>query len=156
MANFTAKAEHGVFVVYSGSNIFGRIVFDDDNISASLYADSEIYRAEPESKTEKDIVVKNSGATLFKLKFDYLLGGADLLINGEDTGFEITGKLFKPGTRFVDADNNDLIIATGVSPEIKITVNDNESTPLMIITTLYYHLYVSASKTRTVIMNSIL
>lgn len=159
MANFLAKYEDFKFVVYKDDAVFGWISFDSKLVSATIFIENEEYRAEPESATEKDIVIRKNGVTLFKFKFDYLWGGAELHVNGEDTGYEVTGKWFKEGTRFTDADSNDLVVAVSdqsIPPQTRIDIIDEtEATPLMIMATLYYHVYTSASKTFSVLMSVI-
>ena len=156
---FLAKYIDEKFMVYKDDSVFGWISFDHKLVSATIFVDGKEYRAEPESATEKDIVMRQDGLTLFKFKFDYLWGGAELHINGKDTGYEITGKWFKKGTRFVDANANDLVLAVSDEsriPQTKITiVDESEATPLMIMATLYYHIYTYASKRFSVFMGSL-
>jgi hypothetical protein len=83
-------------------------------------------------------------------------GGATLIINGEETAYQITGKAFKKGTRLIDGDKNDMIVVTtsGVwkMSEFDIHVVDPEVTEFLIAITVYYHIYASNAKMRAVIM----
>lgn len=153
MPDFIAKYQDDRFVVYKGDSneVFGSIVFDEGRrVSAYLQTENTLYRAEPESETDKDIVIRRDGAVLFKFKFDYVWGGAELYMNGEDTGYDVTGKFFMPGTRFTDKEHRDLIVAVSDEQEPPETVidivGDEEVSPLMVMATLYYHLYASAGK----------
>ena len=106
----TAKIEENKMVARQNGKLFGYITFSTGNISATIHIDGNEYYMGPESATEKDIVLKQNGLVLLKFKFDYLWGSAEIQSNGQDTGYDIKGRWFKSGTRFTDADDNDIII----------------------------------------------
>jgi len=153
MAGFLTRFENEQYVVYKGDTqeVEGRIVFDNEaRVEADLYVGSEKYRVESQSAEDKDIVLRKDADVLFKFRFDPLWGGAELFINNEDTGYEVSGKLFMPGTRFMDKDGNELVVAgsDNSTPPVIVTdiTGDEEVTLLMVLATIYYHIYTSASE----------
>ncbi len=152
-----AKYENYRYNIYNDDLLYGAIVYDHNKVSASVFVGEKEFRAVPESDTEKDIVLQFEGKTLFKFKFDYVWGGSEIVQDGEKTGYEITGKFLKPGTRLVDAESNDLVVAESneqIPAVITITVFENDVLPIMVMATVYYHLYTSASKTLSVLLGS--
>jgi hypothetical protein len=159
MTDLIARFEDNKFVVYSNDNIVGWVAFDgNQRVSADLMVSGDIFRAEPESAKVKDIVLRQGADTLFKFKFNYLWGGAEIQTNGEDTGYDIKGKLFKPGTRLVDAEENDLVVVVTESPETRMRINvvSSEVSPLMVMATLYYHIYTSAANSLMLMMSGVI
>lgn len=152
MNHFAARFEENKCIVHSEEAIIGVIEFEDRRrVIANLILDETIFRAHPVSDSDKNIVITVNNAVLLKFKFDYLWGGASLYVGEEPTGYKITGKAFKPGSRLVDADGNDLIVVVNASnlsekQGLNIEVVDSQVTPFQIMTTVYYHIYTSASK----------
>ncbi|RWX01582.1 hypothetical protein [Flavobacterium cerinum] len=152
MTHFTARFEDNKCIIHNGTAILGVIQFEDKRrIVASLILENTIFSAHPASSSDKNIVITANDAILLKFKFDYLWGGASLYVYDEPTGYKITGKAFKPGSRLVDIDGNDLIVVVNASKwsenqGLKMEVIDTQVTAFQIITTVYYHLYTSASK----------
>ncbi|MGV3459552.1 MAG: hypothetical protein ACO1N9_03755 [Flavobacterium sp.] len=151
----TAQIEESKMVARDNGKLFGYIAFNTGNISATITVNDKEYYIGPESATEKDIVLKQNGLTLMKFKFDYLWGNAEIHSDGEDTGYDIKGRWFKSGTRFTDAEDNDLIVVKSKenqSAEISI-LDEDEATPIMTMATLYYHMYTSAAKYRSLLFS---
>lgn len=156
MSNFTAELEGGKIVVRDSDNVLGYIIFEKNNINAVIHIGDDEFQTHPENESDKDIILTQSGQTLLKFKFDYLRGNAEIQKEGEDTGYDIKGKWFKAGTRLTDSSDNDLVVVVSkesLTPNVEIKIlNEEEGTPLMIMATLYYHLYTSASKLRLQIL----
>jgi hypothetical protein len=108
-----------------------------------------------EKGQDNNIELLNNNKTLFKFNFDYLWGGAEILTNGEDTGFDIKGRWFIPGTRLTDNNNQDLIIAVKTNDGLDVTIFDENIAEEMILATIYYHLYSSRGKMLGVILGSV-
>lgn len=151
MNHFTARFEDNKCIINNGSAILGVIEFEDrKRVIASLILEDTIFRAHPASISDKNIVITVNDAILLKFKFDYLWGGAALYVDDEPTGYKIIGKAFKPGSRLVDAEGNDLIVVVNASnwketAGLKIEVIDSQVTGFLIMATVYYHIYTSAS-----------
>lgn len=147
MAHFAARFENNKCIVHSDSTILGVIEFENKTrVVASLILDNIIFRAHPASASDKNIVIMANDTILLKFKFDYLWGGATLFVDDESTGYKVTGKAFKPGSRLVDANGNDLIVVTNASnwsesQGLNIEVIDPQVTPFLILATVYYHIY---------------
>lgn len=157
MKYLTARFENARFIVYEGETIFGEIAIDYKSVEATISIEDITFRAEQEDD-DKNIVVKQEGNILFKFKFDYLWGGAEIRMGGKDTGYDVKGRWFKPGTRLTDAEDHDLVVVVTkgeLNPELEITVTDTETSHLMILATVYYHIYTSAGKTFGVMMANI-
>lgn len=92
MPDFTAKIEDNKCVIFNGS-IISVIEFDHKQLTASLIVGNVVYRIEPGK--DKNMRVLENGTEIVKFKFDYWWGGATLIINGEETSYQITGKAFK-------------------------------------------------------------
>ena len=87
-------------------------------------------------------------AEIFTSVFDRTWGNLELRFAGEDTGYDIRGRWFKLGTRLVDADDNDLIVAkTDVwsGRNMTIEVMDENVSGILIAATLYHHIRASAA-----------
>ena len=151
MAHFAARFEDNKCIVHNDNTILGVIEFENKTrVVASLILDNAIFSAHPGSASDKNIVITANDAILLKFKFDYLWGGATLFVDDESTGYKVTGKTFKPGSRLVDADGNDLIVVTNASnwsekQGLNIEVIDPQVTPFLILATVYYHIYTSAA-----------
>ncbi|RZJ66379.1 MAG: hypothetical protein EOO50_09900 [Flavobacterium sp.] len=155
MANYIGKFDGYTLRVFDGGSVVGSIDFNRDNTThADIFVHKNRYHVGPQDATEKDIVVTRARQTLFKFKFDYLWGGAEIETDGEETGFEVKGKWFKPGTRLVDADSNDIVIVktNERSNELEISINDESISEVMLLSTIYYHVYASAGKLRSVML----
>lgn len=155
MKNYTAKFDGYTLRVFNGESVVGSIDFNRDGTAhADIFIHKSRFHIGPESQTEKDIVLTQARNVLFKFNFDYLWGGAEIEANGEATGFEVKGKWFKPGTRLVDEDSNDLlVVTTNADDDLEISVNDESVSDVMLLSTVYYHVYSSANKLRQAMMN---
>lgn len=153
MKKLIVKLQDSKFNIYSGEKIYGQIVFDKSNIEASLLSDNKILRAE--KGLDKNIQLKYGDQTLFTFNFDYIWGGAEITSNGIDTGFDIKGRWFKPGTRLTDSEDKDLIIAVKKNDGLEITVLDEDISAEMILATIYCHIYSSGGKMLSVLIGSI-
>lgn len=156
MKNYLAKVDDRKLVVYDDSVVCGEIAFSGGAVIAEITISESRYHAAPQSESDKNIVISEGGRPLFKFKFDYVWGGASLEVDGEDIGLDVTGKFLKPGTRLVDADGNDLVVAVSndLNPsEISLTVVE-EISPILVMATLYYHIYTSTSKTLLTILGA--
>lgn len=154
MARLNAILEQGRIVVRENGNLFGSIVFEPQSKAATIFVDDKKFSV-LEGDEYKDMVLRYNGTALFRFKFDYLWGNASIYVEGEDTNFDIKGKWFKNGTRFTDSQDNDIVVVTSgedTSLDASIEVNSEEGTPLMVMATLYYHIYASAGKLRMVTM----
>lgn len=147
------KLEDSIFKIFSDEKLYGKILFDKNNIDASLIIGDKIFRAEKGS--DKNISLKYEGKILFTFNFDYIWGGAEITSKGIDTGFDIKGRWFKPGTRLTDNNDKDLIIAVKKNDGLEITVVDTEVSPEMILGTIYYHIYSSGGKMRGVLIGNV-
>lgn len=149
MPDFTAKIEDNKCVIFNGS-IISVIEFDRKQLTASLIVGNVIYPIEPGK--DKNMRVLENGTEVIKFKFDYWWGGATLIINGEESNYQITGKAFKKGTRLVDGDKKDMVVVTTASiwvmKEFNIKVLDPQVTDFMMAITVYYHIYASVGKMR--------
>lgn len=154
MAHYIGKFDGYTLRVFDGESVIGSVDFSRDNTAhADLYIHKHRYHIGPESAEEKDIVVTDAPDVLFKFKFDYLWGGAEIQSFGEDTGFDVKGKWFKPGTFLSDADSNDIVsVKTNSNNDLEISVSDESLSKIMLLSTVYYHVYASASKLRSVMM----
>ena len=158
MKELKARYEVNSCVVHDGGEAIGEIVYENNkHIIATMFVGGKSYKIEPESATEKNIVIREDGSTIVKFDFDYLWGNATLLFENEETGYEIKGKFLKSGTRLVDSDNNDLVVVTTAETTVSavdydIVVNDEEVNNFLILATLHYHNYTSASKLLSVLM----
>lgn len=153
MKKLIVKLEDSKFKIYSDEKLFGEIVFDKNNIEASLMTNSKILRAE--KGPEKNIQLKCGDQTLFTFNFDYIWGGAEITSNGIDTGFDIKGRWFKPGTRLTDNEDKDLIIAVKKNDGLEVTIFEEVISAEMILATIYYHIYSSRGKLLSVLIGSV-
>ncbi|RYZ79114.1 MAG: hypothetical protein EOP06_27800 [Proteobacteria bacterium] len=149
MTNYIGKFDGYTLRVFNGTSVIGSIDFNRDGTpNADIYVLKKRYHVGPTSTTDKNIRVTSANTELFTFKFDALWGGAELETNGQETGFEVKGKWFKPGTRLVDAQSNDLVaIKNGdVALELDIAVSAEDIPEVMLLATVYYHVYSSRSK----------
>lgn len=103
---------------------------------------------------DKNMELKYQNQVLFRFEFDYIWGGAEITSNGIDTGYDIKGWWFKPGTRLTDHNDKDLIIAVKKNDGLEVTILDESISEEMILATVYYHIYSSAGKMLSVMMIS--
>lgn len=146
------KLNESKFEVFLDEKLYGEIIFDN-NVEASLIADNKTYRAE--RGANKNISLKKDGQTLCTFNFDYVWGGAEITVDGIDTGLDIRGRWFKPGTRLTDIDDNDLIVAVKKGDGLEVKVIDESISPEMILATIYYHIYTSEGKMLSVLIASV-
>ncbi len=83
--------------------------FGKDILAQHLNISGEIFKAE---SVKGNTIISKYGKELLTCVFHPVCGNLELQASGEDTGFDIKGKWFKPGTRLTDAENNDLIVVT--------------------------------------------
>lgn len=158
MTTYTATwQDKETIIVYNGENTIGKIVFEELKIvvynTATIYADGEMYRAE--SANGKDIAIKFNGSEIFSIVLNSIWGNFEVRANGQDTGYDIKGKWFKPGTRFTDSEDNDLVVVKTdpwLGKKITIDIAEIDISDLMILTTLYHHIRASAAKTTAAIV----
>lgn len=157
---YTAKFDGNTVRVYNGEKLFGSIDFSKERMAhADIFIYADRFHVGPESATDKDIVVTKAGVPVFKFNFDKLWGGAEIETNGEPTGYQVKGKWFKPGTRLVDEDSNDLIVVKSdesIPPSMILEVKEDTLSPIMVMSTLFYHIYASHSKTLSVVMAGVI
>lgn len=152
MAHFTANFEGNKCIVYNHDTVLGVIEFENNTrVVASIILDDTIFKTHQASATDKDIVITTNDAVLLKFKFDYLWGGATLFMGGEPTGYKVTGKAFKPGSRLVNSEGHDMVVVKNASnwsekQGLDIEVIDSQVTNFLIMATVYYHIYTSAAK----------
>lgn len=149
MKKLTVTNEGNTFKVYSESNFFSEIVFR--NITdAEIKLANNIYEAI--QNENKDIVLNENGKSLFTFKFDKIWGGAEIINSKNNTGLEIKGRWFKIGTRLIDEKDNDLVVVLNENNGLEVTVNGNDIDSLMIISTIYYHIYATRGKLLSLII----
>ena len=136
--------------IKDGELLVGTIDFDrsvwQGYIGATFTIGGETFKAE--SMKGNTIILKD-GKELFTSVFHPLWGNLELQAAGQDTGFDIKGRWFKPGTRLTDADDKDLVVVTAdalTGRKIAIEVLDPEVPAVMIALTLYHHVRASAAK----------
>lgn len=144
------KYEDQKIIVCDKDAMYGWIIFDENNIEATLHVTGKVLKAA--RGQDKNIILKHDDVSLFTFKFDYLWGGAELVSDGADTGYDIKGRWFKPGTRLTDENDKDLVIAVKKDNGLEVTIADVNISPVMVMATIYYHIYTSGSKTRSVLM----
>jgi hypothetical protein len=150
MITLQVKYEDQKIIVRDKDAIYGWIIFDENNIEATLQVTGKALKAV--RGDDKNIILKQDDASLFTFKFDYLWGGAELVVDGVDTGYDIKGRWFKPGTRLTDENDKDLVIAVKQGNGLEVTITDVDISPVMVMATIYYHIYTSGSKARSVSM----
>jgi hypothetical protein len=153
MKSLLVKYENHQFIVYDGEAVYGWIVFEPQSVIADIHVNNIKFRTR--RGDDKNIELTQDGKTIFKFKFDYLWGNAEIEMNGEDTGYDIKGKWFKKGTRLTDENDADIVVAvTKELPEYHISLDiiDEQVEPVMVMATLYYHIYASAGKTFGLVM----
>lgn len=150
MKILTVKKQENKFQVFEKDSLYAEIIFDTNDIDASLVKENELWRIERDSN--KNLVLKQSEHVLFSFKFDYTWGGAEIITSGIDTGYDIKGRWFKPGTRLINAQDEDLIIAVKKGNGMEVKILDNDISTAMILATIYYHVYASAGKMLSLII----
>ncbi|WP_313806963.1 hypothetical protein [Flavobacterium sp.] len=154
MKKYSVKRDGKTFTISNENNDRSEIIFDENNIEATLSGSSKTLRVERDDAT-KNMVLKENGKALFTFKFDYIWGGAEIVTNGVDTGYDIKGRWFKPGTRLTNENDKDLIIATKKDDGLEVVVVDENIDPTMVLATIYYHIYSSGSKMLSVLIGNI-
>lgn len=140
MPHFKAIIEDNTCKIFN-TVVLAVIQYDDKRkILANLIVGDFAFRLEP--GIDKNVRFLENGIEILKFKFDYWWGSATLITNGEPTGYKITGKAFKPGTRLVDADNNDMVIVKASKGSFMMADFDVEAiypdlTPFLIAITVY-------------------
>ena len=143
MKKLTVINEESSFKIYLEDKFHAEIVFR--NITdAELRLENNIYEAIQDEN--KNIVLNENGTSLFTFKFNKLWGGAEIINSKNNSGLEIKGRWFKVGTRLIDEKDNDLVVVINTNNGFDVTVNKNDIDSLMIISTIYYHIYASKGK----------
>ncbi|AWH85898.1 hypothetical protein HYN59_12630 [Flavobacterium album] len=153
MKELTVKRQDKLYTIYNGDSVYGQIIFDDKGFGAAIIVDGNIYRTEQENPKSANKILKHNDTILFRFKYDKIWGGATLQSGNEDMGYSIIGKWFKPGTRLIDKDKTDLVVVVssqGFKTKIRTEIHDETIAPVMVMATIYYHLYASAAKTMAV------
>lgn len=161
MTTYTATwQEKETIIVYKAEQPFGKIVFDSSKWlmygSATLFVGDTIFRAE--LAKGNNAVIMQGETEIFTAVFHPLWGNLELQHSGQDTGYDIKGRWFKPGTRLTDTDDNDLVVVTAdawTGQKIEIAVADTGISELMIVATLYHHIRASAAKTTAAVIAAI-
>lgn len=143
MKTFQVTSHENNFKIYAADEFFGEIIFENTTHAELKLLNKSYHTSQNE---DKDVVLNENGKPLFTLKFDKLWGGAEIINSENYEGFEIKGRWFKVGTRLIDEQDNDLIIVVNENEGYLVTVNDGSVSPLMIISTIYYHIYASRMK----------
>jgi hypothetical protein len=153
MNQLSVKYEDYTFIIHNNGEAYGNIAFDENNVEATLRTGETILRAV--RGADKNIVLMQGAKALFTFKFDYLWGGAELVVDGADTGFDIKGRWFKPGTRLTDEEDKDLVVAVKKGNGLVVSILDEQVSPVMIIATIYYHIYASGGKMRSLLASTV-
>ena len=159
MTTYTASWQDKQTVqILSNESPFGKIFFEPSpGITygdASLFADSAEFKATADGK---NVIITSGGKELFTAVFHALWGNLELRMAGEDTGYDIRGKWFKPGTRLTDEEDKDLVVVTAdpwTGKKMQITVAEETVSALVIVATIYFHIRASAAKTMGVIIGN--
>jgi hypothetical protein len=159
MTTYTASwPDKQTVTISQNEKPFGRIEFE--NTQGILYGNALLHVADTTFAAQvdgKNTAIKSAGAEIFTAIFHSLWGNLELRMAGEDTGYDIKGKWFKPGTRLTDDGDNDLVVVTADSwtgKKMEIIVADEGTAPLMIVATIYFHIRASAAKTMGVIIGN--
>ena len=151
MATYTASWEnkHTVVILHGGQSL-GKIEFEKSEGlllgDALLQVSGHTVQAKGDGK---NIVINGDGVEIFTAIFRPLWGNFELQLAGEDTGYDVRGKWFKPGTRLTDDDDHDLVVVTSdalTGKQMKIVAVEDASA-LMVAATIYLHIRASAAKT---------
>lgn len=157
MKKYTGSFDKNTVRVYDGDTLFGSIDFNRDlPAHADIFIYADRFHIGPKSATEKNIVLTKADATVFTFAFDKIWGGAEIMSDGNQTGYEVKGRWFRAGTRLIDADDKDVVVVVTnefSQPAIEITVYE-KTEPVMVMSTLYYHLYASRSKMLSVALGA--
>ena len=143
MKILTVTTEGNIYKINSQDKFYSEIIFTNAT-DATLKLDDKIY--ETTQDESKNIILSENGKSLFTFKFDKLWGGAEIISSGTQTGLKIKGKWFKIGTRLIDENHNDLIEIVNSKNGFDVNLIENNMEPLMIISTVYYHIYASNGK----------
>jgi len=150
MRNLTVKLEDNTFVVREETARYGLIIFDQNNLEATIHTRHKVLQVI--QGADKNMVLTENGTHLFTFAFDHVWGGAELVSNGVDTGLDIKGRWFKPGTRLTDAQDEDMVVAVKSGNGLTVSVLHEDTDDTLVMATIYYHLYASAGKMRAVMM----
>ena len=143
MKTLQVTSKDNTFKIYAADEPFGEIIFENTT-HAELKLENKSYHTS--TNENKDIVLNENSKSLFTFKFDKLWGGAEIINSENYEGLEIKGRWFKIGTRLIDENDNDLVVVVNEKEGYLVTINDEAVSPLMIISTIYYHIYASRMK----------
>ncbi len=150
------KFERNTVRLFNENTLYGSIDFSAERaFQADIFVYADRFHVGPKSETDKNLVVTKGDKTLFTFEFDKLWGGAEIASEGEENGYEVKGRWFKPGTRLVDNDDKDLVVVVSkeLTNTVEVSVAENVEA-VMVLSTLYYHLYASGSKTLSVVLGA--
>ena len=145
------KQEKNTFTIYFEDKIYAEIVFNNYK-NAVLKFDNKVLLVE--EGPDKNMILKEHDISVFTFKFDYLWGGAEIIAGDVDTGYDIKGRWFKSGTRLINEDDLDLVIVKIKNDDLEALVLDDSLSKMMVVATIYYHIYASAGKFLQVIFTS--
>ena len=143
MTTLNISQNSNTFRIELENNLYAEITFIKNN-NSQLLIDGKLF--EVSEGEDKNMLLSDANQTIFTFKLDYLWGGADLISKGTDTGYNIKGRWFKPGTRLIDENNKDLVIVKNTNNGYEATVEDDTLDKIMVVSTIYYHIYGSKMK----------
>lgn len=153
MKTLNIKQENKNFKVYLDNQQYAEVIFENDNKNATLELGNSTLQVV--RGLDKNMVLKENDTTIFTFKFDYLWGGAEIISEGVDTGYEIKGRWFKLGTHLINNDNKDLVIVKNEKEGFEVLILEDDISKLMVVATIYYHIYASANKYMSVLMTNV-
>lgn len=145
--------ESNAFTIYLKDEIYAEIIFGNSK-NATLKFDNKVLRVV--EGPDKNMILKENDVSIFTFKFDYLWGGAEVVSGNEDTGFDIKGRWFKPGTRLINEDDVDLVVVKLKDSKLEATILSEDVNKIMVVSTIYYHIYASAGKFLQVMLTSVI
>lgn len=157
MKKFTARFDKNTVRVYEGQTLFGSIDFSKERMAhADIYVYADRFHIGPATDTGKDIVLTKADIPVLSFAFDKLWGETGLTPGASGAGIDIIGHRLKPGTRLVDKEDKGLVVISLAKPsdnEIEISANEGLD-PVLLLSTLYYHLYASRSKALSAVLGN--
>lgn len=148
-----AKQVDKVFTIYSQDEIYASIKFLDSK-NSEINIDGNFFQTEAES--DKNMLLKKDEKVIFKFKFDYLFGDAEIVSDESASNYEIIGRWFKPGTRLINEEDKDLVVVKNSGNDIEVQIVDEKVSKLMVVSTVYYHIYASSGKLTSLVFSSVI
>lgn len=147
------KQENNQFTIYNQNQPYAKIKFADIK-NSDIDFDGNFFKIE-EGK-DKNMILKHNDKVIFKFKFDYLSGGAEIISDEIYANYEIKGRWFKPGTRLINDTDDDLVVVKNFDNDIEVLIIDENISKLMVVCTVYYHIYASSNKFLSVLSSTII